>query len=180
MKTKKLTALTMLFLACGPLVNPPPCESGEVAATLSSVTLAHNCPDAKVAQADRAICATEQDCDGLCRQTSMQLAFKSAKGSAAKVEILDVRLLDIDTRQVLEHLSHREPSQWSVDKYMSWNETVPAGASLQTSYKLSAPNFNSQSSLAALQKYIVEVDVAIDGDVRTLSIEATREPEVAT
>lgn len=183
MKTKKLTALALLFLACGPLANPPPCASA-VDVTLSSVSLGRDCPEPRTTEAaDRALCAPDGggSCADICLQTSMQLAFNSHQGTPAKVEIRGVRVLDINTHQVLDTLLHRDATRWDVDQYVRWDELVPGGATLQTSYKLSTPSYGGAAKVWGTQeKYLIEVDVAIDGNVQTLSIEAVREPEVAT
>ncbi len=190
MKTNKLIALLTLVMGCNPLIlnnNPdggPPCVVTEVVATLSSVTLAQDCPDAQ-GSADFALgaCLDDSQCGSLCRQSSMQLSFDSSQSTLAKIEIRAVRVLDVNTRQVLDTLMHRLPTQWKIDKYVSWDETVPGAVSLKTSYKLSAPKyhtFGESNRLAYPQTFIVEVDVAIDGVVQTLSIEAQREPEVVT
>lgn len=183
MKLSAHFAVLLLALGCGAHTTPR-CE-GEVTAVLSSVTLARDCPDATasaLSDESQGRCMTDF-CPSLCRQTSMQLSFDSTATTPAKVEIRAVRLLNFDTRAVIDNLSWREPTVWRVDKYVTWDEQVPRGESLKTSYKLSDPKYfgtQSDSSLAVSYKYIVEVDVAIDGEVRTLAIEAQREPEVAT
>lgn len=192
MKNKKLVVLLMLAMGCNPLIvnnnadGGPGCDTGEVRATLSSVTLAQDCPDPDPQMKTDFVsgaCAQDGVCPSLCRQSSMQLSFDSSQLTPAKIDIRAVRVLDVNTRQVLDTLSHRLPTQWKIDKYVTWDETVPAEVALKTSYKLSAPKydtFGEASRLAYPQTFIVEVDVAIDGVVQTLSIEAQREPEVVT
>jgi hypothetical protein len=159
-----------------------------VTATLSSVTLAQDCASKTAsgapAESDfvegQAQCFAESDCPSLCRQSSMQLAFANTGPDAARIAIKEVRLLDINTGAVLERLSHREPTQWNVDQYVTWDEKLLPGE-LKASYKLSAPSYSyGTARLAWDQKFKVEVDVSVDGTVRTLTIEATREPEVVT
>jgi hypothetical protein len=183
MNAKHLFFAALVVLACGPGPEILPCGSPHVVATLSSVTLANDCSGsaAGVADAAQGACLTGTNCYSLCRQSSMQLSFGSSATTAARVEIRAVRLLEPKTLKLLQTLTSREPRQWSAEKYIAWDELVPAGGGLKASYKLSAPGYHSASDARyTLQNFVVEVDVAIDGEVRTLQAEATREPEVAT
>ena len=114
----------------------------------------------------------------------MQLAFTNAGNLESGIEIRAVRLIDKNSKKVLETLKSRDPQMWNADKYTAWNEVLPSITVLKATYKLSAPSYNYpaafDSNRSAYQPYNVEVDVAIDGEVRTLQAEATREPEVAT
>ena len=187
MKANRLPLVALVILACGPNHNPQwtkPC-GGHVVASLSSVTLAQDCPAAAGAprQGDFAegICAESSGCGSLCRQSSMQLAFVSTASAASQIKIVAVRLIDPTTGAVLETLTSRDPQAWSVDKYISWNEILAPNGDLKVTYKLSAPSYSSfSSSRSYAMVYRVEVDVSVDGDVRTLVGEASQEPEVVT
>ena len=174
MNAKQISVAALILFSCGPQPEGK-CGGGYVAASLSSVTLGSDCgssgavaPDSKFGQ-----CAEGGPC-GLCRQSSMHLAFASLSRDASNIEIRAVRLIDPMTGAI-ETLTSRQPEQWSVDKYIAWNEILLAGSTLKVTYKLSAPQYLGTGSA-----YKVEVDVAIDGEIRTLKAEATREPEVAT
>ncbi|MBX7114332.1 MAG: hypothetical protein K1X64_08385 [Myxococcaceae bacterium] len=192
MKTKKYTALLMLAMGCSPLIlnnNPdggPPCNPGEVVATLSSVTMAQDCPDPdpkSLADSTSGACAPGSQCQPMCRQSSMQLSFESSQSTAAKIEIHEVRVFNNETHLFLYKMARRAPTQWKIDKYVSWDETVPATTTLKTSYKLSPLNnasLHDASRLTFPGVFLIEVDVAIDGVVQTLSVEAQREPEITT
>ena len=67
-------------------------------------------------------------------------------------------------------LTSRDPQQWSADKYLSWDEILPAGRGLKATYKLSAPSYDFavDARFGNYQTYNVEVDVAIDGELRIL------------
>ena len=188
MNAKLVSFAALIVLACGPnFQQPPPCGGPhEVLASLSSVTLASDCasPEPRgVADSAAGACAEGYACASLCRQSSMQLSFTSLSPANAAVAILAVRLMDPTTHALLQTLTSRDPRQWKADQYVIWDEQVPAGVELKTTYKLSAPTFNyaaDSDGRFGYRPYSVEVDVAIDGIVRTLQAEATREPEVAT
>lgn len=184
MNVQKLTLAALVLLACGPNFPDQPCGAKHVTASLSSVTLASDCGGGAKGVAADAACADGFACPSLCRQSSMQLAFGSLATHPANIEIRAVRLIDPSSKKVLQTLTSREPQQWSADKYLAWDELLAPGATVKATYKLSAPTFYYPAALtdgrSAYQPYRVEVDVAIDGEVRTLQADATREPEVAT
>lgn len=169
----------LFILACGPGLPPhwnKPC-GGRVTAALSSVTLADDCS----AQAGAA--APESDfTDCASRQSSMQLQFASSAKANAKIEIRAVRLIDPATGKIIENLRHRDAQQWSLDRYLGWDETLRGGTTVKATYKLSAPGSSGarMTGFGIASKHLVEVDVAVDGELRTLSIEASREPDVVT
>ena len=187
---KRLSVAVLFALACGGTHLPPDWKKscgGHVVAALSSVTLANDCAaDIKAAgpgfAGDAAPCAPGTICPSFCRQSSMQLQFASTAATASKIEILAVRVMDPTHYKVLESLSHREARQWSTDTYVAWDELLAPNATVKATYKLSAPNFASYASgrLAYGQTYRVEVDLTVDGVLRTLQVDAQREPEVAT
>jgi len=182
MNAKHLSIAALVFLSCGPLTELERCHSGQVVASLSSVTLASDCGAQAKGAADFAAgaCAEGTPCPSLCRQSSMQLSFVSTGPGVASVEIRAVRLFD-SNRKLLQTLTSREPQHWSADQYLAWNQQVLGGETVKATYKLSAPTYYyGADARSSYQAYTVEVDVAIDGEVRTLQTQATREPEVAT
>lgn len=188
-KILSLSVACIAFAACGiDLVHPTKCGGPGPSATasLSSVTLAQDCGSA-AAPAEKAdfaagACLAGTPCPSFCRQSSMQLQFSAFEKS--EVSILDVRLIDPKTGQVLERLKSREPQQWSGDAYISWDQVLQPTVVLKASYKLSAPSYNypgaGDSRFGYASKYTVEVDVLINGELHTVTGEATREPEVVT
>lgn len=182
MNAKNLAFASLILVACGPLDIQPCGGPHAVVASLSAVTLANDCGGGARAAADVAgACLEGTPCPSLCRQSSMQLSFGSQQQTPAKVEIRAVRLMDKTTGKLLQTLSSREPQMWTADQYVAWDQLIPAEGGLKATYKLSAPAYNWASDARfGYQTYRVEVDVAIDGQVRTLQAEATREPEVAT
>jgi hypothetical protein len=184
--------------------NPTTVETPQshlsVTATLAAATLGDDCggngPSASKGAGISADCAELPDgggCGGsfVCQQSNMQLTFQ-AKGDAsfvaasAKIQIVAVRLLLESDASVLDDLTAREPSVWNGSSYATWNETITAGQSLKTSYKLSAPDWatigNGKSWNTYSQKYLLEVVLTIDGVTRTLrsNAEIYRDPMVAT
>ena len=186
---KRLSIAVLFALACGGGLPPDwqkPC-GGHVTAALSSVTLASDCrakSGAGAADIAGACAPNSEACQAYCRQSSMQLQFASTALTASKIEIRAVRLIDPVTNKVIETLSHREPQQWSGDKYVDWNQSLSANSTIKATYKLSASGqisgYSSDARYGGASKYRVEVDVAVDGELRTLTIEASREPEVVT
>ncbi len=186
---KRLSVAVLFALACGGTHLPPDWKKsggGHVVAALSSVTLADDCgANIKAAGADMAPCAAGTICPSFCRQSSMQLQFASTAATASKIEILAVRVIDPTNYKVLESLSHREARQWSSEQYVAWDELLAPNATVKATDKLSAlPRglnaFSDTSRIGSQTKYLIEVDVAVDGEPRTLSIEASREPDIVT
>lgn len=187
---KRLSVAVLFVLACGG--NLPPDwhqpRGGVVTAALSSVTLGDDCNLAKTAPAesDQAPCygTGVRACQNYCRQSSMQLEFGSTAEHAAQIEIRAVRLIDPSTGKVLANLKHRDPQQWIKDQYVTWDESLPGLTKIKATYKLSA--FSPANALLghdsrfAAHSYRVEVDVAVNDEVRTLTIEASIEPPVVT
>ncbi len=193
MNTKHLMLLpALLVLACGPLTvyeeQNIKCGGPHVVASLASVTLADDCvnkpsdePGVAFTKAPGACQTGDSNCATLCRQTSMQLAFGSSATHDVKIDIKEVRLLEPTTRKLLGTLTSREPRRWSGESYQAWDGIILSNQGVKATYKLSAPGYHWASDARyRLQMYIVEVDVLVDGELRTLSVEATREPEVAT
>jgi hypothetical protein len=117
----------------------------------------------------------------------MQLSFVAkGTGPAAKVSVLSVRLLKASDASELSTLQSREPETWSGGKYGAWDESVAPGATVNASYKLSAPDWSTISGgkqwSSYSEKYLLEVVLTIDGVQRTLrsSAEIYREPSVVT
>ena len=178
MKINSLLMLAVVVVGCGaPL--PAPCGASYVDSSLTSVTLAQDCQEAKRDSAG--VCLTGFACTELCTQTSMQLSFVSHELMAATVEIKAVRLIDPVNGKVLSNLAWRDPQSWSVEKYVAWDQQLAPSVELKATYKLSAPTYGDQSGARLYEKtYKVEVDLEIDGQLRTLSVDAQREPEVVT
>lgn len=177
-----VVAAVSLF-GCGLDLVGPKCGGApgpKATASLSAVTLAQDC-GAKAGVADFAAgaCAAEGPC-GLCRQSSMQLQFASAHRDTVK--IIDVRLLDLQTGKLIEHLKPREPQSWNGSQYVTWDETLEPTVMLKASYKLSAPTYSvsGDARFGYTSTYKVEVDVMIGDELHTLTGEASREPEVVT
>ena len=153
----------LLFVAltgCWSSSQPKPetKTGGEVEVTVSSVSLADDCPDPKTvgpktANAKEAppqdepvhgSCVQGGDCNfgqrASCEQTTLQLSLH-AKGGATKIEIKRIELLDASGKQ-LGTLQPRKPTKWADDgTYTPWDQVVAAGATMSASYSLSAPDW---------------------------------------
>jgi len=135
--------------------NPPP--NADVTVELAAVTLAEDCgeggtlpPPTRVAAREPASPPPAQEPASAvpsrvapgyvahCEPTSMQLAVRSSVTEPMKLSIKKVELLD-KTGKVLGVLTARTPSKWSGNGYEAWDQQIAPGASLATSYRLSAP-----------------------------------------
>lgn len=186
---KRLAIAVLFVLGCGGQIPDwqKPC-GGHVTAALSSVTLANDCGSKQSgAFSDAAPCAPGVACESGCRQSSMQLQFESTALTDSRIEIRQVRVIDPATGKVLETLTHRDPRKWNTESYVTWDEVLGKQSTVRAMYKLSAPTKASHatgvaadSRFAGSSNYTIEVDVAVDGVVRTLSIVASREPDFVT
>jgi hypothetical protein len=189
MKALRLSAASVfLLLSCDPHPAPPfPRPGGSINMSISSISLADDCgapeASARFAAGD---CAPPQDgfgC-GLCQQSTLQLSIASTASGPARMEIRAIRLYDQATGVPLGALFSREPQVFAPNGYLPWDQNIGAGATLQVSYKLSAPNWTQLGGGDPYRTYnmtfTVEVDVAVEGEVRTLHGTAHRAPEIVT
>lgn len=187
-----------------PVLLRTPGSNLNVKVTLTSATLGDDCggTDAPNAAADKsaagisADCAPTKDDAGVehgcgsarlaCQGSNLQLYYEvDGQGLTARAEVTAVRLLQADTTAVLTTLTASTPQAWMGSQYQPWDGTLTTGARLRASYALSSPNWsqlgggNSWNSYQ--HRYILEVDVRVDGVKRTLrSEELSRDPLVAT
>lgn len=177
-----LAAFTLVLGSCHSSVTPP--SGVEVDALISSVSLADDCPSSS-SGAGIAPCAPDVDCPSFCQQSGVQLDFTVGAGSIEPLpfRILEARLLDADTNELVDDLDTREPSTWVDDAYASWDEQLISPSELSTSYKLSAPDWSDIGSRVAAPSdfFILELDVEIDGEPRTLQSDPiAREAPIVT
>ena len=111
-----------------------------------------------------------------CSQSTMQLTFTGQGETASKAKIVSVHLYasgDLD----LGTLASRVPMVWRDDRYVIWDETIPAKTDLKASYRL-ATNGKLRAGPGGGGTYYVEVVVDIDGKTQKVrSPEFTRELE---
>jgi len=176
--------LGFLLAGCGePALGPGPAGL-TVSASLSAVSLADDC-DARGAGADFAPCESGDNCPSLCQQSNLQIELSSDDGGTSSVsfEVIAVRVLGSTTRNPVDTLVARDPERWVANNYVVWDQKIAPSSILKVSYRLSAADFSTETEDASLvaETYLVEVDVRIDGVLRTLSLDGvTREPDVAT
>ncbi len=167
----------------------------EVAATLSSVSLAEDCqgsadlPGAEAPGADAAPCEPNSfGCQNYCAQSTMQLDLVAGTGKGAvDFEVKRVRLLDSASGAEVASITSREPQQWTESSYVTWDERIAPHSSLKVSYKLSLPTWAAGQSGGndrggfPQKTYRAEVEVLIDGVLRVLVLDGvSEEPPVAT
>lgn len=94
------------------------------------------------ARADRARAMAKRACE----QARVQLLLRSAAGSQpARIEIASVKLLDDKDGRELAQLIARNPQQWAAatSTYQPWDSTIAPSQQLQTSFDLSAPDWDA-------------------------------------
>lgn len=164
----------------------PPSTALEVTATIVSATLGDECGggagEGKFAPSD---CAPTDggQCGSICRESNVQLSFKTGAGSAAKVEITSVTLHDSKTGAKVDTLQASSPQSWNGSGYAAWDETLAPSSEIKASYDLTAPKWSAMGTGANLYSatYRLRVALKIDGVAVLLeSAELSREPAVAT
>jgi hypothetical protein len=167
-----------------------------VTATVSAVTLGDECATAAAGKGVAAgTCAPSDSgadaasgCGGpsYCQPSNVQLAFTAAAGTkSAKIEVLDVTLLDQASAQILDVLTASHPQVWSGNAYAPWDELVTPSSDMKTSYDLSAPAWSTLNAKSPTSTYSttykIYVTLRIDGVKLTLQlVDLSREPAVAT
>jgi hypothetical protein len=186
---RSVTALFLLAVACGPISHNPiweKCGGGTVAVSVSAITLGDQCGSSSAAlRAGDCAPSFAGGCGSICRSSSVQLDVVSTSHSPARLEVREVRLYDPDSGALVDTLSASEAKQWLNNSYQAWDESVGAGATVKASYRLSAPQWSKIDAAGGRinysKGYQTQVDVAVDGELRTLAgPDAFREPEVAT
>ncbi len=106
----------------------------------------------------------------------LQLAFATDE-AGAEVKIQAIRMRSSDGKETLGTLEARAPTRWTGSAYEPWDERLPPDAETKASYKLGGPNWvEVQKKLGTdsyVPTYVLEVDIEIDGQLRTLSSAAT-------
>lgn len=107
-----------------------------------------------------------------CVQSMVQLSIESEADEALRFAVREVRLKHAENDAVLGTMTSREPQVWSDSKYEAWGENIDAGASLKVGYALGDPNWNAVGKALGGSTwgplYYLEIDVEIDGKVRTV------------
>lgn len=185
---KALRAVFLLFLACGPISTNPiwtkPC-GGSVVVSVSAITLGDDCGSGAPALRESGDCAADAPggCGFACRQSSVQLDIVSTAHAPASFEVRAVRLYNKSTGALADTLTASEAKQWVNNQYAPWNEQIAPASAVKATYKLSTPSYSTGlvGGRFSSTVYTTQVDVAIDGEVRTLAgPDAHREPDVAT
>jgi hypothetical protein len=156
--------------------DPPPVE-----AELAAVTLADDCAGESRFAGDAAPCPAGTECPSFCRQSSVQVHIDATELDDASVpfEVVSIRLLEMDGTPV-DELDSRNARLLVDGVYAAWDEQIAPGVELDVSYDTSAPEW-SADAFRVSHEYRVEMDVRIDGVVRTLELAPVmREPEIVT
>lgn len=192
----RLLPLVLVLGSCWSSSQPQPKPApGAISVDVASVSLADNCPDPVVAAAPPANPVPSAPSPGsmhssqegeaipgskpsfesrsrqeVCEQTRMQLSIKSE--GAGAIQIKRVELLDKSGKSV-GVLAARNPTLWTNDTYVPWNQQVAAGQQLTASYSLTAPNWEALGGRDPSATYRVRVTVSVGGEERTVDKAAT-------
>lgn len=153
---------------------------------VSAITLGDDCGSGSAALREAGDCA-EGNCRFSCRQSSVQLDIVSTAHTPSSFEVRAVRLYDKSTGALVDTLSASGPKQWLNNQYQPWNEQIAPASTVKATYQLSTPTYGAGSLFGGIgangvnTTYATQVDVAVDGELRTLAgPDAHREPDVAT
>jgi hypothetical protein len=175
------------YAGLGGCISSHPEPSLEVAASISSATLADECSDERAGPGLVAGDCAEgfADC-GFCRQSTVYLQLEASEGDGAvPVEVLEIRLIDLESGSVVDTLDASDPEIYGDDVYTTWDATIEAGETLDVRYPTSAPDWNTIGGgdpwSTHEMEFRIEMRVRIDGVERTLEFApATREAEIVT
>jgi hypothetical protein len=171
-----------MLASCNRALDPGVGPHGLVVqASLSAATLADDCA-AKSPPSSAGSCAVNVPCGSPCQQSNVLVALDAEPGRGpVAVEIVAVRLLSSDGK-LLDHLDARDPTIWTGSSYGTWDGELAAASSIKAGWNISAPHWADFSDARAPSiTYRVEVDLSIDGVLRTLSLDGvTREPIIST
>jgi type IV secretory pathway VirB10-like protein len=109
-----------------------------------------------------------------CTQSFMQLTLSHDAKEAQKIEIAAVRLTAEGTGTKLGPVPFRGPTRWDeAGRYVAWDQSIPAGQELKASYKLGDVDWYAIGKAVGNEdtyapRYVLEVDVVIDGRTITL------------
>lgn len=153
-------------------------------ASIASVQLAQDCPDAKVdsksdtssSEPPAKMKAKRAKGSGPlvqpCTQSNVQIAFTGKGAASTTVAIGAVRLMSADGTE-LATLAVRMPSLWKESGYQAWDGVLDADADQKASYKLSVPTWSEIDRKLGGNSfghmYTLEVEVDIGGTVSTIT-----------
>ncbi len=108
-----------------------------------------------------------------CIQSRVQFAIASSAKEDLTFSVKAVRLKKADDGKALGQMTTRQPQIWAESRYDVWDQSVEAGADIKVGYALGGPDWGAVSKAAGGDTwgamYVVEFDVEIDGQVRTIA-----------
>lgn len=171
--------------------EPPAVPASEkITVAVASVMLQDDCPDAGPAAARPSVAPARrrtqvQDSRGVtapsvvrqkrgnlvaasCTQSMIHLSIDSDAEDALPFSVRAVRLKQSGKEDILAELTARNPEIFD-EQYRPWDATIAAGASHKVFYRLGATDWGQvEAKLRRGGFFVVEIDVDIDGEVRTL------------
>ena len=147
--------------------------SPTVVATIASVQLQEDCPDAVAPSTPSAMSAPADRAAGPapCTQSRIQISFEADAVGQAGVSLAAVRLLSVDGK-LLSNIPSRAPSLWSDNGYTPWDQIVPQGAAIQASYKIAPPDWSVVEATLGTgsfgTSFIIEAEISVAGKTLTV------------
>jgi hypothetical protein len=120
--------------------------------------------------------------------SNVQIAFNASdSGKSARVEVVNVTLLDSATGGLVDTLAASKPQIWNGNGYTAWDQSVTPGGDLKASYDLTSPQWSTidgdgTGTRGSYSKsYKLRLELRIDGvQVILDSTDLNRQPQAVT
>lgn len=107
-----------------------------------------------------------------CVQSMVQISIESEAEDAVPFSVREVRLKKAGEQAVLGTMEARDPKIWDDSKYAAWDQSIASDTSIKVAYALGDPDWGKVGKALGGSTwgpmYVVEIDVEIDGKVRTI------------
>lgn len=180
-RSSPLPWLLLVLACCGPGASTAPdgLARTQVEANVSSLVLGDECFPA----VQRA-CALGQQCDPLCRESSVAVQLTSRGSRAVKLEFTAVRLFDGPA--LMTTLKPSWAARRTGANSRGWDGTLARAEALEVLVSLSAPPWSTMNTdVGELRStfavsYRTEIDLRVDGVAATLAGPTVRREPMVT
>jgi hypothetical protein len=144
-------------------------------ASVAAVDMMGDCPAGSPgsAEADQAA-GKARFAPPSCFDASISFEVMGQPDREQEFTVSAVRLKHETHEGALSELRTKDPQAWVDDAYKPWDGKLAAGKEAVVTYRLSAPDWRAVEKTLGIessegQMFVVEVDVQIDGETRTLT-----------